>query len=1107
MNSQLTSVMSLSALLLIQPLEGEGGANGSTPAENLLIVEPDIFSFLGRADLLPESEKPPQIPQIPLPLENPAAPQDDSTIPDRAIDPENPNPPQEEALPDNSGDEDVTNPILPPSSGSEKSAGDGPGIVEGVIVDTDGKGIAGVIITLQEQNAYQTTTDDNGKFRITGLPATGVPAEFLKSGFTRKVDVMQVKEAGVTKVEILLELKPVELADGEYLIDSQEVILDLPEEEETGVIGIAADVGPGLAGGGISKEFFSKAAASDAAGAVSKISGANVVGGKFVVVRGLGDRYNNTTLNRGIVPSPETSRRAVQLDLFPSSALQGVAIQKTASPDAPADFVGGIVKLETARGSEEDYLSVSVQTNFDVNTHRNGEFLTVPQLDISSDLRPDNFVPLPTLRTTTSGDAAQAQRQAFFDAISFRPESSDPELDRNISGSFSKTWDIGANSKLNIFGTASYSSQQRFQRTEQSRFQNSIVLTPGFTSADLNPRFADLNSIRQINGLTFFDGLVGNFTQDSYTQSKEFSYLLSGTWDIGKNLQLNGSFFNFRSADSTYTLIDNGITNLADLDIAQADLFARDAVVLDGSDAQFAANSFRQIYDLIYRELEFGQIGGVYKFDDWREGAQISWNAYNSETNETSPRSYELLGFFVQELNNDVDPVSGVTIPNPANFANPTSSSLIQYETSDQSQEFKIDGVLPLFEKTENRKANLFGGFGQYRRERVSDTNAAILASGGGLTDIEDAIAATERLFNDEETGSPNSLAGTAGFVPGSSALGVTENYFGSNEIDSLYLGLDAEWDNWFVLGGFRFEEETRSFLIPNGRRDITLTVVTDDIYPSLDFGHYFGPDKEIKAVFSYSETVVRPTFFEFIPARILDLTNNRVIVGNRDLRETQSQNFDFSLTWKKENNYAGINIFHKIITDPIFTINDPSGTADRTFVNLGETEVSGIELEGSYELGGGFSVTGNVSFLNAEASPGIVTVNNQDFLGQIDQLEGQPDLLGNLILSWENKDAGYSSNLIYNYTGEFLTVASLGFVGQPGSALPNEIRQPFHSLDWNLNKTWSTDLIDYKMKFQVRNILDSDVEIRFEGLSDIVAPSEAFSPGREFSLSLEAKF
>jgi len=283
--------------------------------------------------------------------------------------------------------------------------------------------------------------------------------------------------------------------------------------------------------------------------------------------------------------------------------------------------------------------------------------------------------------------------------------------------------------------------------------------------------------------------------------------------------------------------------------------------------------------------------------------------------------------------------------------------------------------------------------------------------------------------------------------------------------------------------------------------------VIVDDIYPSIDFGRYFGQEKQLKAVFSYSETVVRPTFYEFIPARILDLTNARIITGNPDLRQSEAQNFDFSLTWKKENNYAGINLFHKIINDPIFTINDPSGVADRTFVNLGETEVSGIELEGSYDLGSGFSVTGNVSFLRAEAEPGIININDQEFLGEIDRLEGQPDLLGNLILSWEDKERGYSSNLIYNYTGEYLTVASLGFPGQPASALPNEIRQPFHSLDWNLTKTWSTDIIDYKMKVQIRNLLDSDVEVRFEGLSDDLAPAEAFSPGRQISLSLEAKF
>ena len=335
----------------------------------------------------------------------------------------------------------------------------------------------------------------------------------------------------------------------------------------------------------------------------------------------------------------------------------------------------------------------------------------------------------------------------------------------------------------------------------------------------------------------------------------------------------------------------------------------------------------------------------------------------------------------------------------------------------------------------------------------------------------------------------------------------MTPEYRGSNDIESIYVGLDTGWDDWFLLGGIRFEEETRSFVIPGGRRDITQTTISDDLYPSLQFGKYFGAEKEFKMSLNYSETVVRPTFYEFIPARILDLTNQRVIVGNRDLRETQAQNFDFSLTWKKEANYAGINVFHKIITDPIFTVNDPSGIADRTFVNLGETEVSGIELEASYGLGAGFSVTGNLSFIDTSAEAGIVTINRQDFLGQIDRLEGQPNLLGNIILSWEDDEMGLSSNMIYNYTGEYLTVASLGFVGDPDSALPNEIRKPFHSLDWNLTKKWEGEWADYRLKFQVRNILNSEVEISYEGLASTIAPAEAIAPGREFGISFEAKF
>ena len=1094
----------LVGLLTIQSLPGDG-EDGLEAESTESVDKQAILPGLGRADLLkPDDPRRPKVEAIPPRPEDPEpktgedpppAPDESAPDPDPAGEGEGDDETELE------GEAESGGPGMLPSI----NAGDGPGAVEGVVYDKDGNGIPGVFITLPDQGGKTISTDETGAFRVTGLPAAGVTAQYLKLGYEPKVDVIQVREEGVTKLRVSLELKPVELADGEYLLDAEEFILPPVEEADRGP-GAIANTGPGLAGGGLNKEFLSKSGATDAAGAVEKISGANIVGGKFVVVRGLGDRYNNTTLNGGIVPSPETSRKAVQLDLFPSSALEGVGIEKTLAPNLPADYVGGLVQLQTLTEVEEDFFSVKIRTNFDQITQSNGEFLTVPNLGLSSDLKPTNFAPIPALSTRASGPLALSQRQAFFEAVKFRPTRSNPDFDRRLTASFAKTWELSGNSTFQLLGTIRRNREQRYRDLEQSRFKNFIQLTEGVSPSSLDPRFADLGSVREFGGTTFFDGLVGNFVQDTYTQSEDLSLLLSGKLSIGNNLDLNGSFFSHQSGESAYTLIDNGVTRLSDFDLGeQEDALARNAVTI----GNFAANSYRRVYDLIYRDLQFGQIGGVYRFDDWREGASLSWNAYQGETSEVSPRTYELRGFFLTQLGDVTDPITGISLPNPDNLGNPNSSSIVQFETSDESSQYKADAVFPLLRPSENRRLNLIGGFSQYRRQRNSVTSAGIIANGRQIANVEDAISASDRILNDREEGSGDSIDASDGFVPGGAGLGVTPEYLGRNEIAAHYLGLDAEWDSWFLLGGLRFEEELRGFEIPGGRRPIVQTDITSDFYPSLKLGRYFGIEREVKLDLSYSESVIRPTFYEFIPARILDLTNQRIIVGNRDLRQTSAQNFDLSLSWKRENNYAGINVFHKIINDPIFTVNDPSGTTGtggRTFVNLGETEVSGIELEASRELGSGFSVTGNLSLIESAGQPGIVRVNNQFFEAEIDRLEGQPNLLGNFILSWEN-ETGLSSNLIYNYTGEYLTVASLGFVGDPDSALPNEVRQPFHSLDWNLVKEWESNWAEYSLKLQIRNLLDSKVEILFEGLADSVAPAEAFAPGRQFALSFEAKF
>ena len=97
----------------------------------------------------------------------------------------------------------------------------------------------------------------------------------------------------------------------------------------------------------IGSEQFAKSGDSNAASALKRVSGLSLVEGKFVYVRGLGERYSSTTLNGSVLPSPNPSRRVVPLDMFPTSLIESVLIQKSYSVDKPAQFSAGLVEIRT----------------------------------------------------------------------------------------------------------------------------------------------------------------------------------------------------------------------------------------------------------------------------------------------------------------------------------------------------------------------------------------------------------------------------------------------------------------------------------------------------------------------------------------------------------------------------------------------------------------------------------------------------------------------------------------------------------------------------------------------------------------------------------------
>ncbi|HBS33095.1 MAG TPA: TonB-dependent receptor, partial [Parvularcula sp.] len=127
---------------------------------------------------------------------------------------------------------------------------------------------------------------------------------------------------------------------------------------------------------------FQRTGDSDIAEALRRVTGISLSQGRFVVVRGLNERYSSVTINGSPLPSPEPLRRTVPLDLFPAGILDGAAVQKTFSPNYPGEFGGGVIDLTTLRDPGDDYLTLraGIGANFETTT-RDGIFVSGGDLD------------------------------------------------------------------------------------------------------------------------------------------------------------------------------------------------------------------------------------------------------------------------------------------------------------------------------------------------------------------------------------------------------------------------------------------------------------------------------------------------------------------------------------------------------------------------------------------------------------------------------------------------------------------------------------------------------------------------------------------------------
>lgn len=235
------------------------------------------------------------------------------------------------------------------------------GIVAGTIFDaSNGQPIRGATVSAFDFPGKQTATDTDGRYQLT-LPTGSYSLRILAPNYLEaKIDAVVVKANEATEASTVMALASnVTKVD---VVESAAAVTATAEAmlQERKLSAVVSD--------SLSNEELKKGVSSDAAGALQKVTGVSVVDSGFVYVRGLGERYSSTMLNSAMIPTTETEKRVVPLDLFPSSLIDNIKILKTYTPDLPGEFSGGLVQMQTVEFPTSKVLTFSYSTGFNSAT-------------------------------------------------------------------------------------------------------------------------------------------------------------------------------------------------------------------------------------------------------------------------------------------------------------------------------------------------------------------------------------------------------------------------------------------------------------------------------------------------------------------------------------------------------------------------------------------------------------------------------------------------------------------------------------------------------------------------------------------------------------------
>ena len=912
------------------------------------------------------------------------------------------------------------------------------GLIRGVIIDNEFQDPVPFTNIIVKEVGTGTTSDFDGNYEI----------ELSEGVYTLMFSFMGYETLEISDVKVSSqELAVVNVTMNTLAQGLDEVVISVSASKNTETSVLEFQKKSVSLVDGLSSQRIKSSGASNIASAVKSVPGVSVQGGKYVYVRGLGDRYTKSILNGIDIPGLDPDRNTIQMDIFPTNILDNVIVIKSATADMPADFTGGIVDVLTKEFPNSKRLSISVSSAYNPKMHYNNNYLSSVSSNTDFIGFDDGLRSIPVnpnqgysvLEGINSPKISEVTNK-FNPNMSALKKTSLGDYSFSISGGNQKT--IGSDMRLGYFGSFSYKNTTDFYEKSQN---NTF-----YKEAD--SKIFQLSKNRTQNG------------------------------PLGQNSVILSAMggFSFKTSLSKYKLnilhIQNGESS--------AGIFDQTVNLNDSKEL------LKHNLDYTQRAITNILISGTHTFNEdsaWKLNWKLSPTKSSIKDKDVRTTSFEVVDNGTFQIKENDKPTRIWRNLDELNVVG----------------KLDLERKLKLFNNDSKLKFGTLGSFKEREydiysfRINVPD-NMGILNNGN-----------PDDLLKSSNLWSPNNIFGNHIALYTNGGVEKGKNYDANQLTLAGYSSIEFKIGiKLKSVIGIRAEKFIQKYSGENSGGTINYQdeKVIDklDVFPSTNLIYSLKENSNIR--FSYSKTTARPSFKEASIAEIFDPLSNMTFIGNIKLRPSYIDNLDliFEIFGDKNELFA-VSGFYKSFQDPIELSYYESATENFQPKNLGNAKVFGIEFEMRKQISQAIGININASIIESKQEYGTSELNLRtnglrvgESLGTYRRLQGQSPYLINSSIDYKDEN-GLITGLFFNMQGKTLEVVGTGFA-------PDVYTQPFESLNFNLSKKIGENK-NKTFTVKIENLLDSKKESYYESFKAVNRIFSFRDLGRTFSIGYNVNF